>query len=81
MVPATGPLTVLAVNAPHTTVGKSIEFDQMARLSHTHALYSNDSLIFHRKLEEAVRGMTYEASIKPFQITGDGRAAYRSLLA
>ena len=74
-------LTVLATNAPHTVVDKSIEADQMVRLSHTHALYSNDNSKFYRKLEEAVRGTTYEASIKPFQIDGDGRGAYRSLLA
>jgi hypothetical protein len=80
-VPAAGPLTVLAPNAPHTVMGKSIEADQMARLSHTHALYSDDNSKFYRKLEEAVRGTTYEASIKPFQIAGDGRGAYRSLLA
>ena len=80
-VPAVGPLTVLAPNALHTAVGKSIEVDQMARLSHTHALYSDDNSKFYRKLEEAVRGTTYEASIKPFQIAGDGRGAYRSLLA
>jgi hypothetical protein len=80
-VPAAGPLTVLATNQPHTTLGKSIEADQMARLSHTHPLYSDDNSKFYRKLEEAVRGTTYEASIKPYQISGDGRGAYRSLLA
>ena len=80
-VPAAGPLTVLATNHPHTADGKSIEADQMNRLSHVHPLYSDDNAKFYRKLEEAVRGTTYEASIKPYQITGDGRGAYRSLLA
>ena len=42
-VPAAGPLTVLAANSPHTAEGKSVEADQMTRLSHTHALYSYDN--------------------------------------
>ena len=53
----------------------------MARLSHTHALYSDDNSKIYRKLEEAVSGTTYEASIMPLQIDGDGRDAYHSLLA
>ena len=38
IVPATGPLTVLTKNASHNTMGKSTEADQMAWMSHTHAL-------------------------------------------
>ena len=80
-VPAAGPLTVLAANSPHTAEGKSIEADQMARLSHTHALYSYDNSKFCRMMEEAVHGTAYETSIEHFRIIGDGRGAYRSLLA
>ena len=79
-VPSAGHLTVLTANSPHTEGGRSIEADQMTRLSHTHALYSDENLKFYRKLEEAVRGTIYEASLKPFRISGDGRGAYRSLL-
>ena len=50
-------------------------------LHNARALYSDDNAKFYRKLEEAVRGTTYEALIKPYQITGGGRGAYRSLLA
>ena len=67
-IPAAGLLTVLATNTPHTTVGKSIEADQMARLFHTHALYFDDNSKFYKMLEEAVHGTTYETSIKSFQI-------------
>ena len=38
-------------------------------------------LKFCRMMEEAVRGTAYEASIEHFKIIGDGRGAYRSLLA
>ena len=80
-VPAAGPLTVLAKNTPHTTLVKSIEADQMRRLSQTHALYSDDNSKFYRPLEEAVHGTTYKASIKLFRINGDESGTYRSLLA
>ena len=80
-VPAAGPLTVLAVNSPHTAQGKYIVADQMARLPHTHALYSYDNSKFCRMMEEAVHGTAYETSIEHFMINGDGRGAYRFLLA
>ena len=53
----------------------------MTRLFHTYALYSDDNSKLNWKLEEAVHGMSYEASGKPFQIKGDGRGTFRSLVA
>ena len=79
-VPDPGPLTMLAANHSYTAVGNFIEADQMALLSHINPLYSDNNAKFYKKLEEAVCGTTYEALIKPLQITGDGRVTYCSLL-
>ena len=50
MVPDTGTVTVLVINVPHNKEGKCIEAEQMARLTHTHALYSDDNYKFYRKV-------------------------------
>ena len=80
-VPSTGPLTVLTANSSHTMEGKLIEADQMVRMSHTHARYSDDNLKFCRMVEEAMYGIACEASIEHFKIIADGMGAYHTLLA
>ena len=59
-VPATGPLTVLTMNHPHSTVGKYIEADHMVPLSHIRALYSDGNSKFYKKLEETMHDTTYK---------------------
>ena len=51
------------------------------RLSHTHPLYPDDNKTLFRILEVALRVITYDASIKPFQKTSDGRKTYLALMA
>mmetsp|Transcript_11395 Transcript_11395/g.16571 ORF Transcript_11395/g.16571 Transcript_11395/m.16571 type:complete len:104 (+) Transcript_11395:1884-2195(+) len=77
-IPMPAPTTV--TDHPHKLGGGSVEEDQVIRLSHTHPLFNDDNEKFYRKLEEATRGTTYEASIKPFALTQNGHGAYQSLM-
>ena len=43
------------------------------RAAHTHALFRDDNSGVYYHLEEATRGTSYAASIKPFQRGKDGR--------
>ena len=43
------------------------------RAAHTHALFRDDNYVVYYHLEEATRGTSYAASIKPFQRGKDGR--------
>ena len=51
----------------------------MARAAHTHALYRDDNSVVYYHLEEATRGTSYAASIKPSQRGEDGRGAWKAL--
>ena len=57
----------LAPNQPHSTEHGSVERELIARASHTHALFRDDNSVEYYHLEEATRGTSYAASIKPFQ--------------
>ncbi len=76
-VPAVAP--PLATNLPHSEEHGSVEGDLVARASHAHALYRDDNSAVYYALEEATRGTSYAASIKPFQRAKDGRAALAAL--
>ena len=76
-VPAAVP--TLAPNSPHSVQHGSVEADLIARASHTHALYREDNAKVYYYLEEATRGTSYAASIKPYQRDKDGRNAWFSL--
>lgn len=77
-VPAACPAT--AHNMPHSAEFGSVEGDLVARASHAHPLYRDDNSQVYYDLEEATRGMSYAASIKPFQRAKDGRGAWLSLV-
>ena len=63
----------LAPNQPHSTEHGSVEGELIARASHTHATFRDVNSVVYYHLEEATRGTTYAASIKPFQRGQDGR--------
>ena len=56
-----------------------MEGELIARASHTHALFRDDNSVVYSHLEEATRGTSYTASIKPFQRGKDGRGAWKAL--
>ena len=62
-----GPAPTLAPNQSHSTEHGSVEGELIARASHTHALFRDDNSEVYYHLEEATRGTSYAASIKPFQ--------------
>ena len=74
-----GPAPTLAPNQPHSTEHGSVEGELIARASHTHALFRDDNSLVYYHLEEATRGTSYAASIKPFQRGKDGRGAWKAL--
>ena len=76
-VPGTAP--TLAPNQPHSTERGSVESELIAGASHTHALFRDDNSVVYYHLEEATRGTSYAASIKPFQKVKDGRGAWKAL--
>ena len=69
----------LAAKQPHSTEHGSVEGELVARASHSHALFRDDNSVVHYHLEEATRGTSYAASIKPFQRGKDGRGAWKAL--
>ena len=69
----------LAPNQPHSEAHGSIEYKLVERASHEHPLFRDDNSEVYFKLEEATRGTTYAASIKPFQCAKNGRGAYAAL--
>ena len=74
-----GPAPTLAPNQPHSTEHGSVEGELIARASHTHELFRDGNSVVYYHLEEAPRGTSYAASIKPFQRGKDGRGAWKAL--
>ena len=74
-----GPAPTLAPNQPHSTKHGSVEGELIARASHIHALFRDDISVVYHRLEEATKGTSYAASIKPFQSGKDGREAWKAL--
>ena len=68
-----GPAPTLAPNQPHSTETGSVEGELIARASHTHALFRDDNSVVYYHMEEATRGTSYAASIKPFPRGKEGR--------
>ena len=77
LVPDTPP--PLAANQPHSTEHGCVEGELVARAAHTHALYRDVNSVVYYLLEEATRGSSYAASIKPFQRGKDGKGAWKAL--
>ena len=68
-----GPAPTLSTNQPQSTEHGSVVGELIARASHTHTLFRDDNSVVYYHLEEATRGASYAASIKPFQRGKDGR--------
>ena len=73
-------ITALMAGQPHSAEAGSIEQELITRASHNHALFRDDRATVYYKLEEATRGTSYAASIKPFQRTKDGRGAFDAII-
>ena len=69
----------LEMNKPHSEEHSSVEAKLMVCASHGHKLYHEDNASIYYHVEEAMRGMTYDASIKPFQCTKDSWGAWTAL--
>lgn len=73
-VPAVAP--PLATNRPHSDEHGSVERELVARASHNHPLFRNDDASVYYHIEEATRGTTYAASLKPYQRGKQGGLAW-----
>ena len=78
-VPAAAP--ALLPRQPHSQEHGSIEGELIARLSHTSPVYRDDNAAVYHHLEEATRGTTFSSTLKPYQRSKDGRAAYLALIS
>ena len=65
---------------PHSQEHGSVEQELVMRASHTHPLFPQDEATVFRDLEEALRGASYAASLKPFARGKRGRAAYLAIV-
>ena len=79
VVDVTAPAPALATGRPHSEIHGSVEAELIAQAYHTHTLYRDKKSKLYYKLEEAMRGTSYAASIKPFQRRKDGLGAWTSL--
>ena len=57
----------LVANQPHSEENRPVENKMITQASHGHALFHEDNSQVYYHLEEAMRGTSYVASIKPFQ--------------
>ena len=70
-----------ATGQPHSDSAGSVEEELVSRATQTHPLFRNDNASVYYKMEEATRGTTYAASIKPYQRRKDGRGAFKAIIA
>ena len=73
------PAPTLARDAPYSVTHGSVKAEMVARLSHTHALFSTDNGLVFDDIEEATRGSKYQPTIAPFKRSKDGRGAFMAL--
>ena len=71
----------LLTGQPHSAEVVYIQGEQALRLSHTLQVYRDENRSLFAVLEVALRGTTFEAYIKPFKSTGNGRSAYEELIS
>ena len=79
-VPA-GPISALATGQPYGSEYGSLHDELIARASHATPAYDLDNQAVLSKLEEATRGTELAGTIAPFVETGDGRGAYKEIMA
>ena len=73
------PASPLAPNQPNSEAHGSVEYELVEWASHDHPLFTDDNSEGYFMLEEATRGTTYTALIKPFQCTKNWRGVYSAL--
>jgi hypothetical protein len=78
-VPAVEP--PLMAGQPHSTEAGSVEMELTNRASHVHPLFREDNESVYHRLEEATRGTSYAASLKPYQRSKDGRGAFEAIIS
>ena len=66
-------------NRPHSEEHGSVENELITRALHEHELFREDNAKVYYHLEEATRGTSYAASIKPFQRSKNGCGAWVAL--
>ena len=57
-----------------------IERDLISFAGHAHPLFKDNSTMVYFKLEEAMRGTQFAASLKPYQLKKDGCGTYLAIL-
>ena len=75
------PQPPLMLEHPYYADAGPIQGEQNTRLSLSHPFYRDENKSFFVILEVSLCGTSYEASIKPFQKTGNGSGSYKSLIA
>jgi len=76
-VPPLGPITP---GQPYYLDYQSVEEELVARTTHDHPLYQEDSASVYYALEESTRGTTYASSLKTYQRNRDGRNAWLAIM-
>lgn len=74
------PAPALAHQRPYSNEHGSVEGELIARLSHASPIFRDDNSKVYSFLEEATRGTSYSSSLKPYQRTKNGRAAFQAIL-
>ena len=75
------PHTPLMMDHPYSASAGSIQGDQNLRISLHHPFHKDKNKSLFDILDVALRGTIDEASIRPFQRTGNGCGAYKALIA
>jgi hypothetical protein len=78
-VPAAVP--ALMAGQPHSTEAGSVKMELTLWSSHVHPLFREDNETVYHRLEEATRGTSYAASLKPYQRTKDVRGAFQAIIS
>lgn len=66
-------------NRPYPEVHGSVAAELTARMSHDHALFSDDNQLVFMQLSKGLAGSAYLAAIQTFENNTDGRGAYEHL--
>ena len=78
---AAGPPPVLLPGRPHAAETGSIVEEMIRFASHDHPNFRADNAEVWKLIEEATRGTSYAATIKPYQRGRDGRSAFLALVS
>lgn len=71
----TDPILAAALHPPWAELYRLLEVELIATARHNHPLFCQDNASVCYKMEEATRGTSYAASIKPFQPTKNWHGA------